>query len=307
MMERPLVSLDITTARLFIATVECGSIALAARSEAIAPSALSKRIQLLEAEAGAQLLIRHRRGVEATGAGMLVLRRAHAILREISSLRMELDAAISGMTGRVVVTANEAALMTFLPLALSGFITEHPGVEIALEERANRAVVQAIWQNAADIGIFVGEVPPLDLWRCPLFRDRLVLVLYPGHPLLDQRTTARMIDILNYRIVGQATQGVLWRLLSHAAATHNRILKAQVYADGYDSVCSIVANRMAIGIVSESAARIFAPAMGLVSMPIVDEWASREHQLCARSLNQLAPAARALLNHLIRTSDMTTV
>lgn len=306
-MSRQFVNLDITTARLFVATVESGSIAYAAKAEAIAASALSKRIQVLETDAGTPLLVRHRRGVEVTSAGMIVLRRARAILHEARQLRVDLDAAIGGMTGRVHIVGNETALMNFVPLALPDFVFEHPGVEIAMEERSNSAVVRAIWQNAADIGIYVGDVPPLDLWRCPIFRDRLVLVLFEGHPLIEKKTPITMIDILDHEIIGQAPEGVLWSLLTRAAAAHKRVLKAQLFADGYDAVCSIVSRKLGIGIISESAAKVLAPRMDLIVMPIVDAWASREHHICVRSIEALGPAQRAVLNHLIQKSDLASL
>lgn len=301
-MKRWLVHLDLTTARLFVATIEQESIAEAARQECIAASAVSKRIAQLEDEIGMPLLHRHRRGVEPTSAGLVVLRRARAMLHEAMQLEADLNGMREGLSGRVRLCANETALIEFVPDILLDFVRAYPGVEVELEERPSTAVVRAIWQNAADLGIYVGDVPPVDLWRRPVFQDRLVLVTGPDHPLTSGQTVS-MADILNHEVIGQATEGALSALLTRAAASYNRVLKMRLFADGYDTVCSLVGRGLAVGIVSESAARIFAPRLGLIVLSIADGWAVREHQVCVRSLHQLGPAQQALLDHVLRHGE----
>ena len=164
-----MIHLDLTTARLFIATVEEESIAHAAAREGIASSAVSKRIQQLELEIGLPLLRRHRRGIELTSAGMVILRRARAMLHEATQLEADLNEMRAGLSGRVRLCANETALVEFIPRLLPQFTTTYPGVEIELEECPSAPTVRNIWQNASDIGIYAGDVPPIDLWRRPCF------------------------------------------------------------------------------------------------------------------------------------------
>jgi len=305
-MSRGLAHFDLLTARLFVAAIDHESIAEAARHNAIAASALSKRIKLLELEIGAPLLNRHRRGVEVTDVGMIVLRRARAILHEARQLEADLTATRKGLSGRVVLSANETALMEFVPRMLPRFVDAHPNVQVVLEERANAAVVRAVWQNAADIGIYVGDVPPVELWHRPIFRDTLVLVVHPDHPLATRKSVS-MEHILKYEVVGQATEGTLIVLLNRAASALNKYLKIQLFADGYDTVCTIVSSGLAIGVVSQSSARLFSDPLGLVTLPISDAWAQREHHVCVRVLKDLAPTQRAVLDHLIEASELASL
>ncbi|TDR92953.1 LysR substrate-binding domain-containing protein [Enterovirga rhinocerotis] len=301
-MRRWILHLDLTTARLFVTTIEQESIAEAAREHAIAPSAVSKRIQQLEGEIGMPLLVRHRRGVEPTAAGLVVLRRARAMIHEAMQLEADLAGMREGLTGRVRLCANETALIEFVPAVVADFVAAHPGVEVELDERPSTAVVRAIWQNAADLGIYVGDVPPIDLWRRPVFQDRLVLVTMQDHPLAAKHEVS-MADILHHEVIGQTTEGALSMLLTRAAASYHRVLKMRLFADGYDTVCSLVGRGLAVGIVAESAARIFAPRFGLAVLAITDGWADREHQVCARSLRGLAPPQQALLDHILRQGE----
>lgn len=305
-MTRRLLHLDLTTARLFVAAVEKESIADAAREEGIAASALSKRIQLLEAEVEAPLFRRHRRGIEITGTGMIVLRRARAMLNELRQLEADLSAVREGLSGRVLICANETALADFVPRILPSFVAEHPNVEIALEERTSSGVVRAVWQNAADIGIYVGDVPPVDLWRRPIFHDRLAVIALPSHPLAS-RTTVSMRDILEFEVIGQAKEGALSSLLARAALAHHRALKMRLFADRYNTVCSLVACGLGLGIVPEGSAQLYAQSMNLVSVSIGDQWAQREHHVCVRSLNTIAPPQRALLDYLLNRSELSSL
>lgn len=67
---------DPVTLRLFVAVCEEGIIARAADRESVVASAVSKRIAAVEAQIGAPLLVRGRRGIEPAAAGQALLRQA---------------------------------------------------------------------------------------------------------------------------------------------------------------------------------------------------------------------------------------
>jgi len=82
---------DPVTLRLFVAVCEERSIARAAAREAIVASAVSKRIAAVERDVGAPLLVRGRRGIEATAAGEALLRQARDVLGAMERMRAELS------------------------------------------------------------------------------------------------------------------------------------------------------------------------------------------------------------------------
>src|SRR5690349_1555321 len=96
-------SFDPVSLRLFVAVCEERNIAVAARREAIVPSAVSKRISQMESEAGVQLLERGRRGVEVTPAGETLWRYARETLALLDRVQSELSAFSSGVQGHVRV------------------------------------------------------------------------------------------------------------------------------------------------------------------------------------------------------------
>src|SRR5262249_6003007 len=68
-----------------------GTIASAARSLGLTPSAVSQQLAVLEREAGCALLDRSPRGVELTGAGRALADRAAAIVDVLAAARADLD------------------------------------------------------------------------------------------------------------------------------------------------------------------------------------------------------------------------
>ena len=98
--------LDLVTLKLFVAIVEEQSINRAAEREFIAPSAVSKRIADLEHATQTQLLIRHRKGVEPTVAGLAMLNHARTMLRNLAELESEMFDYADGVRGNVRMLAS---------------------------------------------------------------------------------------------------------------------------------------------------------------------------------------------------------
>lgn len=295
--------IDMTTARLFVSVIEEASIARAARRERIAASAISKRISELERRLGLTLLRRHASGVEITAAGAAVLRRARNLLREAGQLEAELQQLGAGINGQVRVAAGETTLVGYLPAVLSSFLQTNPGIRVDLDERLHVDVVRAVQEQVADIGILPAEALPPDLWSRPCYRDQLVAVMRRDHPLAGYPGVT-MAEILDHDIIGQDRRGALGVLLNRQASGLGRSMRVRVTADGYDVVCRLAQEGLGIGIVAECSSRLFAAEMDLVSLPVLDSWARRQHWVCVRKPEELSPAARLLLERLLREAGV---
>ncbi|MBR0650068.1 LysR family transcriptional regulator [Roseomonas terrae] len=295
------IHLDMTTARLFVSVMEEGSISRAARREAIAPSAISKRISDLELRLGHVLLIRHAGGVELTTAGAAVLRRARNLVHEAGQLEAELRLLGSGVTGLVRIAAGETTLISPLPELLGTFLQSNPGIRVELDERLHAEVLRAVQEQAADIGVLPAESIPPDLWARPWHRDQLVAVMRPDHPLADYPGVT-MAEMLDHDLIGQDRRAALGALLGRQSAALGRSIRSRASADGYDVVCRLAQHGLGIGIVAESSARLFIEEMGLVALPVLDAWARRQHRLCTRDPERLSPAARLLLDALLASA-----
>jgi len=110
-----------------------GSIASAARTLGLTPSAVSQQLSVLEREAGTRLLDRTSRGVELTGAGLLLCQRADAILDVLALARADLDRLTGGAVhGPLRLATVSSAAATIVSDAVLALRTTQPGIAVSV-------------------------------------------------------------------------------------------------------------------------------------------------------------------------------
>jgi len=146
--------LDVKTLRLFVAVCEHRTMARAAEQEHIEPSAISKRIAQLETDLGVELLMRGRRGVQPTPAGLALLDHARTVLFTMG--RIADDAAAfsetGGIEGHVRLVATASAIAESLLDDIAAFMREPANRNIKVEQ-------------IRDLGEFLSLTPALSPWR----------------------------------------------------------------------------------------------------------------------------------------------
>jgi DNA-binding transcriptional LysR family regulator len=174
---------DLTTLRVFLAVYNLKNITKAAEREHIAPSAVSKRIQDLEAELDTQLFYRHPRGVTATPAGEALAGHTQRIFEGVNQMAVELSAFARGTRGQVRIHAHASAVSQYLPAEIATFVHLYPEVRVILREETSPNVLQSTLDGIADIGIFASLPAPPGLQVLSYREDQLVALLPVGHPL----------------------------------------------------------------------------------------------------------------------------
>jgi DNA-binding transcriptional LysR family regulator len=288
---------DLVDLRLFRDVVEAGSITRGAERAHLALAAASTRIRNLEEAFGARLLVRGRQGVTPTAAGRTLLQHARAMSRLAERLREDLAAYSGGLVGQVRVLSNTNALTEFLPEALSEFLAAHPQASVDLEERLSDEIVGLIAEGVGDVGIVAGTVDTGRLETFPFRSDRFVVVVARDNPLA-QRAGMGFDEVLNHDFVGLDRASALQRFLSDKAARIGRPLRLRVQLRSFDAVCRMVECDVGLGIVPETTARRTEQAMGIAVVPLSEAWALRDLTICIRSLAELPPLARQLVEHL---------
>jgi DNA-binding transcriptional LysR family regulator len=288
---------DLADLSLFRHVVEAGSVTHGAERANLALAAASTRIRGMEEALGAALLLRGRQGVTPTQAGRTLLQHARTILRQAERLREDLGAYAGGAAGQIRVLSNTNALTEFLPEALSAFLAAHPNVSIDIEERLSDEIVGLIAEGVADLGIVAGTVDASTLTTFPFRRDRFVLVVARDHPLAGHHQVS-FAEVLVHDFVGLDRASALQRFLADKAARIGQPLRLRVQLRSFDAVCRLVEARVGVGIVPQTTARRVEPTMAIATVALTDPWAVRELTICIRSLDELAPYARELVQHL---------
>lgn len=288
---------DLPDLRLVAAIADSGSLTRGAATVHLATSTASHRLTQLEAQLGVPLFDRHVRGVSPTAAGEALLRHARQVFAQLEQMHADLAPYASGVHSLVRIFANTNAINCFLPGDLGDFLRDHPQVRISLEEQPSPAIIQAVAAGQVDIGVVATEGQAGDLATLPYRRDRLVLIVPPGHPLA-QRNALAFAEVLSEPFVClHAGSAIHTFMMNHAARLGGR-LDVRIQVRSFNAVGRMVAAGVGIGMVPRSAV-----TAGVGVVEITDDWAPRDLQLCVRKGHQLGPAAAALLAHLARQAD----
>ncbi len=117
---------------VFILVAESGGFAGAARRLRLTPSAISRRVALLEDKLGVQLLSRTTRKVELTAAGEAYFARIKPLLAAIASAADDLEQFSPVPVGQLVVGAPAALLERKLVGFVEEYLAAHPQMRIEL-------------------------------------------------------------------------------------------------------------------------------------------------------------------------------
>src|SRR5664279_6654810 len=145
--------LDVGRLRLLREVGLRGSIAGAARSLGLTPSAVSQQLAVLEREAGTPLVDRSPRGVALTGAGHAVAARAGELLDVLRAARSDLDRLTGTVAGPVAVAAVASAALTFVSSAVTTLSGTHSGIEVAVTVAEPSAALELLLAGDVDIAV----------------------------------------------------------------------------------------------------------------------------------------------------------
>ena len=122
----------LTALRTFVAAVEHGSFAAAARATGLSNAAVSKNVRELEAELGVRLLDRTTRAMAVTDAGAVYHERMRALLGDLDAADEAIASLAARPAGRLRVTAPMTIGLLRLSPLVPRFLAENPGLELDL-------------------------------------------------------------------------------------------------------------------------------------------------------------------------------
>ena len=292
--------IDPKTLRLFVAVCDHENIARAAEQEHIEPSAISKRIAQLEADLGTPLLLRARRGVQPTPAGLALLEHARNVLFTLGRIATDIAAFSSGVKGHVRIVATASAIAESLLDDLASFmrLDENRNIQVDIEERFSRDLVRQIREGSASIGVCWDSIALDGIEHRPYRRDRLALAVHPEHPLA-RRKTLRFEQTLAYEHVGLPPSTAVHTMLQRAAAKAGQPLVYRVIVSNFDAAFRVVAANLGISVVPVEVGAPLAARSGIKIIALSDSWAQRRFIVCFRSFEGLQAPAQRLVDHLV--------
>jgi DNA-binding transcriptional LysR family regulator len=288
---------DLTSLEIFVAVAEEANLTKASQRQHLAVSAISKRVAELEDTAGVPLLVRQPRGVSLTPAGLSLLHHARQMLKVVDRMRSELSEYAEGVKGHIRIAASTSALTQFLPLELEAFLTRYPMIRVEIEERVGAAIVRAVADGSADLGILGNQTPLRGLFALPYHSDHLALGVPVGHPLA-RRKAIHFHEALAFPIVGPHVESSLWVLMTEVAQAAGQTIVPRIQVSSFDCMCRLVGAKLGVALLPEEILRPHADVGRLHVVRLKDTWAQRQLVVVVRDLELLPYTTRTFIDHL---------
>lgn len=167
---------DLRYVHSFVATVDGGSMAEAARRLDLTAPAVAARLKALEEELGAPLVRRAGRSLKPTAAGLNILDSARAMLREERDLRALANDKVQ--LGQLRLGTFVSALTTVLPPVLRRLYAQHPHLSVSVVSHASTELCRMVAAGELDAAVVIEPqfaIPKTCEWR-PLMAEPLVVV-----------------------------------------------------------------------------------------------------------------------------------
>lgn len=302
-MSGPVRLADIAELRAFCAAADLGSLGRAARLIGVSQPALSKRLRTLEAVAGARLLERSPRGVTLTSAGT----RLYVEARKLLAQAEEVDALMAGLRGDeqpVRLATSHTIAEYVLPGPLVQFEQKrerHLSVELVI---ANSLVVRdLVREGRAEFGIAAVDADSASdgvLRELPFCDDAVVVAVPEDHPWADLEAVP-VDELIRTPMVMRDPSANTRRTIEAALEARGQSLAPPLAEVGSTSAAKATAvsegapvllSRLAVGGNGE----------GLVERPVEGIDFTRRFVILVGAHETLRPAARALIDHLVKTA-----
>lgn len=151
--------------------------------------AVSRQLQMLEAELGFEIFRRTRNRIAGTTEpGELVIEKARRILTDVESLGSLREDLAATDHGTLTIATTHTQARYVLPRVLGPYLADYPDVRIKLTQGDPEGICRLVETGEADLAIGTEILPRFGhLTHLPCFTLDRVVVAPEGHPILAEK------------------------------------------------------------------------------------------------------------------------
>jgi DNA-binding transcriptional LysR family regulator len=277
----------------FLAVVQSGSFSGAAKIVHRTQPAVSQVVRKLEEEIGEPLLDRSSRDGRLTDAGRVLQEYAQKMLNLRREARASLKELGQFQRGTLAIAANEFTSL-YLLRVLEEYRKFSPMIKVAVQRALASGIAAQVEDHTVELGVLSFRPESSSLQSIVVFRDELVLVVPPAHPLVGARSVSiRQLgaeSFVAHNVVSPYRLKVL-----EAFKRHKTPLNMDVEMPTIEAIKRFVAAGNGVALVPHISVE---PELGrgeLVSIPVRELKLERKLRIVYRKGGQLSHAARAFL------------
>jgi DNA-binding transcriptional LysR family regulator len=195
------INFELLDLRCLLSIVDLGGFHQAADSLGISQSALSRRIQSLEAAVGAPLLERSTRRVALTTIGREIEPTMRRVLDELESSLLSASDLGRHQQGLVTIACIPTAAFYFLPKVIRAFGALYPKIRFRILDLGANECFESVARREVEFGLNIIGAGDPDLLFTPLAQDPFVLACRRDHPLA-RRKRIKWADLTGHTLAG---------------------------------------------------------------------------------------------------------
>jgi DNA-binding transcriptional LysR family regulator len=258
----------LTQITAFVETARLQSVSRAAEALFISQPALTARLKGLEADLGAELFVRGPRGMRLTDAGHAFHPYAVRSLETLTDGRMQVNALERGGAGRLAIGAAPAVSTYVLPVLLKRFSEGFPRVLVSVRTGHSEEILDLVLREQVTLGLVRALKHP-DIVSTPLYEDRLILVVEPGHPFASEGRI-RMKDLAEEQLVQFDRTSSYHDLTSALFVTAGVSPAGRMELDNIDAAKKMVAQGFGVALLPQTSVADELEAGTLAEVEVVD-------------------------------------
>jgi DNA-binding transcriptional LysR family regulator len=292
--------LNLTRLRLLSEVLARGSFSAAAESLSYTQSAVSQAVARLEAETGATLVVRDRKGIRPTAAGATLVEHAEAIFAQVEAAEAGLAAVLGVRGGRLRVASFPSAGATLMPLAVAAFRERHPDVALTLAEGEPEDIAPRLRAGEFDLALLfafpgVRERPGAGLRSVALLEDPMHVVLPSDHELAS-KPALTLADLSEQEWVQTSASSPCARHVVRSCLAAGFEPNVTFESDDYETVQGLVAAGVGVALIPRLALTRVHP--GIVVRALAPASPARKVVAATVGGPGVAPAAKTMLRVL---------
>src|SRR5689334_17346685 len=179
--------MNLETLSLYCDVIRSGSFSLGAAAHRISQSAASQAVRQLEDELGAQLIDRTKRPFMVTPEGRKFFEACQTMLEAFEKAKSDITEQKSAVGGTVRVAVIYSVGLHDMGFYTQQFTTRFPQAKVRLAYLHPDAVVEAVINDEADLGILSFPAPHRSLTTIAWHEEPMVFVCHRTHALAKKR------------------------------------------------------------------------------------------------------------------------
>ncbi|MBE2204305.1 MAG: LysR family transcriptional regulator [Chthoniobacterales bacterium] len=292
--------MQIQTFKVFCDLADTESFSKAAERNGITQSAVSQQVRSIEEQFQVRLIDRGRRAFYLTPEGQTFLASSREIIGAYEELGARMQRLQEVVSGELRIATIFSIGLHELPPYLKRFRREFPLVEVRMDYRRSAQVYAAVQENRADVGLVAYPASRRGITASVFWRDRLVVICAPSHPLAAKRKLS-LSDLGGEKFIAFEPDLPTRREVDRRLRLAGARVKVAFEFDNIETVKRAVEIETAISIVPRTSVRTEVETGQLISLEILDIEMWRPLGTLVKKSSAGTPALREFLSLLEKT------